>query len=137
MRPLALLLLCSLSFSLQATTQSETPSENIQTGNGFIRDCSDVDAQRGELTDRALANIATCTGYLMGLNDGIGVMVAVANQSNKAVLKSPFCLPDSVTLGQQVRVVLKYIRANPGKAHMDTSVLATKALKEAFPCSSK
>jgi hypothetical protein len=88
MRALALVLVCSLSFSLQATPQSETPSENIQTGNGFIRDCSDIDARRGALTDQALANIGTRTGYMMGLHDGISVMVAVANQSNKATIKA-------------------------------------------------
>jgi Rap1a immunity proteins len=136
MRSLLLFLLCSISLCLHATTNEETqPAQHLQTGNGFVRDCADIDAQRGEITDRSLANIAVCTGYMMGLHDGISVMVAVANQSNKTAIKVPFCLPDSVTLGQEVRVVLKYVRANPEKAHMDTSVLAIKALEEAFPCS--
>jgi hypothetical protein len=42
----------------------------------------------------------------------------------------------SVTLGQEARIVLKYVRANPEKANMGTSLLATKALEEGFPCRS-
>ena len=95
MRSLLLLLLCSLSLSLEAATdENSQASENLQTGNGFVRDCSDIDAPGSELTDRALANIASCTGYMMGLHDGIDLMVVVGNKSNKANLKTPFCLPD-------------------------------------------
>lgn len=137
MRSLALLLLCSLSMSLQATSGENDKSSGLRTGNGFVRECSDVDAQKGQMTNQVLANIATCTGYMMGLQDGIDLMVLVGIESNKGYNKTPFCLPDSVTTGQEVRIVLKYVRANPEKAHMDTSVLATKALEKAFPCSTR
>jgi hypothetical protein len=133
MRSLALFLLCLLPLSIQAASD-EHPSEDIQTGNGFVRSCSDIDAQNDQITAWALAHISSCTGYLMGLHDGITLMTLVANQSSKANIREPFCLPDSATLGQEVRIVLKYIRANPEKAHMDTSLLATKALEIAFPC---
>jgi hypothetical protein len=124
---------CTLALSLQAV--SDDGPIQIKTGNGFVRLCSDVDKAGAEVTDQALANIASCTGYIMGLKDGIDVMVAVNNKSHGGAEKGLICVPEDVTLGQEVHIVLKYIRANPEKAHIPTSMLATKALKEAFPCS--
>lgn len=87
------------------------------------------------MNDQVLVNMAFCTGYVKGLTQGIDLMVKVGDVSHKATTAAPFCLPDSIALGQVVRIVLKYVRANPEKAHMDTSLLATKALELAFPCS--
>ena len=134
MRSLTMLFICMLAWSPQAI--SEDGLAQIKTGNGFVRLCSDIDkVGTAEVTDQVLANIASCTGYIVGLKDGVDVMVAVNNKSHGAADKGLICLPEDATLGQEVRIVLKYIRANPEKAHMPTSVLATKALKEVFPCS--
>ena len=136
MRLLALLL-CSTLLSIQTASAENNDPTEIRTGNGFLRVCSDLEKMdAGQITDQALANIGICTGYMMGLEDGIHLMIAERNASQKVTAKMPFCMTDSdITLGQEVRIVLKYIRANPEKAHMLTALLATLALEKAFPCS--
>jgi hypothetical protein len=47
---------------------------------------------------------------------------------------SPFCVPDSVTNEQEVRVVVNYIDRHPEKMHLYFSYLAYDALREAWPC---
>jgi Rap1a immunity proteins len=46
----------------------------------------------------------------------------------------PFCIPDEVTRGQVVRVVIKYIDQHPEQTHELFGFLAYDALKEAWPC---
>jgi hypothetical protein len=46
----------------------------------------------------------------------------------------PYCMSEDVTNAQMVRILLKYIRANPATAHLPTATLFGSAMKEAFPC---
>jgi hypothetical protein len=43
-------------------------------------------------------------------------------------------IPDGVTLGQEVRVVVSYIEAHPAKMHESFRKLALEALRTAWPC---
>ena len=44
------------------------------------------------------------------------------------------CVPNAVTTGQVVRVVVKYIDSHPERMHEDFGALALEALRSAFPC---
>jgi hypothetical protein len=46
----------------------------------------------------------------------------------------PFCIPDDVTLGQRVAVVVKYIDQHPEEMHQSFAYLAYRASEEAWPC---
>jgi Rap1a immunity proteins len=46
----------------------------------------------------------------------------------------PFCVPPTATIGQMVRVVVKYIDQRPERLHEQFTVLAYEALKAAWPC---
>jgi hypothetical protein len=64
-----------------------------------------------------------CLGIILGLADAVR-------------LQKPrrFCVPDGVTQGQMVRVVVNYIDRHPETMHLRFSALAFHALKEAWPC---
>ena len=85
-----------LWFSCSSTLVAQTPDENptdIETGNGFVRVCSSVEKiGAGNITDKDLASIGLCTGYLMGLGDGLEL--ANAATANCALVLS--VLPDPV-----------------------------------------
>jgi hypothetical protein len=44
------------------------------------------------------------------------------------------CIPNAVTNGQMVRVVVKYIEDRPARMHENFKALAVEALRAAWPC---
>jgi hypothetical protein len=44
------------------------------------------------------------------------------------------CPAENVTLGQEVRVVIKFLQEHPEKLHLRGSKLVQEALAQAFPC---
>jgi Rap1a immunity proteins len=47
------------------------------------------------------------------------------------------CIPPGVTVGQEVRVVVRYIENQPNRMHEDFRALALAAFWEAWPCRTK
>jgi hypothetical protein len=45
-----------------------------------------------------------------------------------------FCLPDEATLGQAVRVAVKWLEDHPARLHERAIDLVLSALRENFPC---
>lgn len=52
-----------------------------------------------------------------------------------AVASPIICLPEGVTVHQEIRVVVKYLQGHPEKLHLRSTSLVESALSEAFPCS--
>jgi hypothetical protein len=46
----------------------------------------------------------------------------------------PTCLPQGVTTGQALKVLVKYMDDHPEQLHEKTAWVAAKALHEAWPC---
>ncbi len=72
-----------------------------------------------------------CMGFLNGLTTTTSIMTKVFNISR------PFCMPNNVTTGQSVRIVVKYLKDHPESLHEDEGFLAMLAFIEAFPCKEK
>jgi len=81
--------------------------------------------------------LISCLGYIDGFTSGVGSEHSFAEDALQRNVPAPFCFPDSVEMGQAIRIVLKYIRENPTDAHRSTSVLIMRALGKAYPCTSK
>jgi hypothetical protein len=62
------------------------------------------------------------TGYCSGLVEGI------------SYASTHSCLPDGATVGQAVRVVVKYLNDHPEDLNLDERELVDVALGLAFPC---
>ena len=74
---------------------------------------------------------STCLGWVEGFADGFlvyGELLSVPRKDRMA------CVPRGVTTIQIVRVIQKYLAADPEKAHRATRYIASVALARAFPC---
>jgi Ssp1 endopeptidase immunity protein Rap1a len=132
-----LLFLCLLLAQGEVARRSNQAESLESSGNAFAQTCSKVAgvvaSGTANVRDQDLANAGLCTGYLAGLADGIEA------ESNALLVKGKrpvllYCAPKNVERGQEVEIVLKYIREHPEKAHIRTAGLATIALTQAFPC---
>jgi hypothetical protein len=107
------------------------------SGNDFLSECSALErANDSNLTHLDMAKNVQCLSYVQGSIDGAFYENARIGMTGKAKAPPlPYCLPEDVSGIQLARVVLKYVRNNPEKAHMATVVLVFMALEDAFPCS--
>jgi hypothetical protein len=97
------------------------------TGTDLLKDCTV--AARVD-TNKSWAEISQtnkCESYILGFWDADAMHRVRGNPTLK-------CMPDGVTLGQGLLVVLKYLQDHPEKLHLDQAVLTTQAFEKAFPC---
>ena len=90
-------------------------------GNALLQKCE----------SDSVADYTACAGYIMGIYDYNESMVFLE------LVTKTFCVPDSATAGQLVKVVTKHLNENPEKLHssMGVAIEVSIALYEAFPCS--
>lgn len=82
-----------------------------------------------DLKSHCETNRQFCAGYVASISDSIAVLA----QSNRA---ATICLPQATQLEQIMLVVTKYLSENPDKLHVSAATLASRAIIDAFPCSS-
>lgn len=124
-----LLSMPSLAQDQHTQTEDFTPEAS---GNAFSRLCSVVEKENREGLE-TLHSMA-CLGYVSGFVYGVETEISFVQDVTKQDILTPFCRPNNLERGQMVRVVLKYIRENPEKAHLPTSALIMGALSKAYPC---
>ena len=61
-------------------------------------------------------------GFCIGLVEGL------------VIADDRICAPDTLTTGQFVRTVIRYIDARPRRRHEPFATLATEAMRVTFPC---
>src|SRR6266498_1839312 len=100
-----------------------------KSGNEFLIGCAaSMEKPDSAMDQYDVSSVNTCTGYLLGVNDGVlGALMSV----NAA---PAWCTPENVTVRQAGLVLVKYIRGHPEQAHIRTAYLAWQAYREAFPC---
>jgi hypothetical protein len=106
-------------------------------GESLLRKCSvQLRVLDGEKVPSAeVVDAATCVGYLWGVHDmEFTVQMLEAQQKVKVMRHS--CVPPNATTSQMVRVVVKYLRDNPDRLNLPSAILATDAIRSAFPCTS-
>jgi Rap1a immunity proteins len=127
---LLVVLMCLATVPLLAQEILEAPS---RSGNAFLQDCSVVDKPVNDLKSSQLLPANVCLSYVKGLLDGVVLQISLSRSPDHVEL-FPYCVSGDVTDVQVVRILLKYIRANPATAHLPTGALFGSAMKEAFPC---
>jgi len=73
-----------------------------------------------------------CTGYIRGVADGYYLAYMAAGN---LPAERRLCVPTSVTNGQLMRVVVKYLEDNPSQLEVNASFSTVLALRKSFPCS--
>lgn len=85
--------------------------------------------------------LARCEGDLMSVTGGscMGQVIGAMNAIGFAqALGGPdlICRPARTTNGQAIDVVRKWLRENPGRRHLESTVVIVLALSETWPCGS-
>src|SRR6202035_3342212 len=113
----ACLFLVALTCLAFVPAHSQDTEQLWDSGNAFLRMCHVTDKSSGEMTSSELCFANHCISYVNGLEDGIELEMDLSHGSDHQDL-FPYCVSPGVTKGQPVRILLKYIRDNPAKAHM-------------------
>ncbi len=93
---------------------------DVTVGNGLLSLCESEPGYAAGL----------CMGYIMGARYGFEDGARVGS----APWELRFCIPEGVTYGQMVDVVVAYIEANPATRHKDSMVHTLTAFRKAWPC---
>ncbi len=129
----ACLLLMSL-VCLEAVCHAQSSAEQFwETGNGFLRTCNAADKMSKEWTDSERSMALACLTFLEGLRQGVILEIDLSRTTGHSTL-FPFCVPEEIEGGQEIRVLLKYLRDNPAKTHLRTATLFGMPMKDVFPC---
>lgn len=128
----ALLLVLHCFLVAPANAQPDISS----SGNNFLATCSVIEKPNEQLTEADFLNLGACWGFMQGLEEGVGLSFAAVNKGKGSMADLGVCFPSegTVTTEQSTRIVLKYIREHPEKAHERTATLVVLAMKNSFPC---
>lgn len=111
--------LCALAVVAQllpAASHTVAAQELIAQGQRWLRIC----------TSERRVDEAMCAGFIMGMEE----------TQFLAENKPQFCPPPRFTVDDQKQIIVKYLKANPGRLGEAFARLAVDALKQAYPCRS-
>lgn len=94
-------------------------------GNGLLQQCQ---ALIRSMDDQGPATYAD--GQCLGLVQGVTDMLLLYQDQ----LPQKFCVPQNVTYGQGVRIVVKYLQDHPSFLNNKDTVLVLAAYHDAYGC---
>jgi hypothetical protein len=74
-----------------------------------------------------------CLGYVQGIIDANSFWDAIDNR-NHQLTRAHYCMAESVTFEQVIRVVVKWLENNPKDLNENGYIIVESALVKAFPC---
>jgi len=133
-----LFMVASIS-SVCLPTTSNADNSISETGNELINNCNDTNYQASNIL------WAGCIAYVTGVYDGLiyGAMHIMVLEHNEITAKQlvtlfqigfGFCMPASVTRGQEALVVSKYLHNHPEILNEASYTLILDAFQAAWPC---
>jgi hypothetical protein len=100
--------------------------EDLTSGNYYLNACKEfMSLINGEPVNN-LFKAGICAGWVNGTN---GTHTYWAKRSD-----GPICTPDAVTVGQLVRIFMKYLEENPERLHENANWLYEDAMRGVYPC---
>jgi len=121
-----------LPFLFPAATSSQQNTSSlpdINSTRGFLEMCA---ALEKDATKHSQLE-AFQTGYCIGWTHGFAAGVHTGEEYHESA-DTIFCLPKGNSFGQMVRIIRKYISDHPEEEHLRMEVVASEALRQAFPC---
>jgi hypothetical protein len=125
-----LLLVASLLISAAAPAYAYDDLD----GTHLLQACNNALAEQPALNADGHALLGYCAGLIHGVG-GAHAGAQRATGDNRA--PALFCLPDSMTILDGARVVVKFLNDNPTRLPDDATDLVKDAFAGAFPCTSK
>jgi len=119
-----------LSVPLMLTLTAVSPVDHAETTNFLLPHC------KPSLNERQPQSSPYLSGVCHGSVGTIMDMIRIANMDHDKVLVAGNCaaIPDSATLEQGVRVVVKYADNHPEQIHYPFIATVVIAFAEAWPC---
>jgi hypothetical protein len=97
-------------------------------GNELLGQCQQYIKAADKEKNYDQYDTALCSGYIQGV-------VSTTYFFDESLKKEDkFCIPDNVTNGQLVRIVVKYLKDNPKLLNEPRVSLVWIALMDAYPC---
>jgi hypothetical protein len=125
MKTLVLAVAIVVSFFAATPTKAQCG----MTGNDLQEKCREQSKERSDNWFEAGA----CDGYIVGVIEAQGFWSYVGDAS-RIRPKPYFCMPDGVTNGQSIKVVIKYLDNYPEQLHESAVLIVMESMHEAFPC---
>ncbi len=113
-----------------ALMSGEASAVYFITGNVLLDRCT------ASQTGNGLTDLAFCAGYVTDIADTLDRTTITVSPDSGGHWQIRACVPTGVSISQLMDVVVRYLRASPDVRHFNGSILATKAISEAFPCRS-
>jgi hypothetical protein len=111
---------------------AQTENKVIATGNDMFPSCF---AWEQIVTGQSNTPPATTMdAYTMGRCNGMVQGIRYLMNSATKAGDHPTCMPDKVTPGQLMSVVVRYMRNHPEHLHHQFELLVYDAYREAWPC---
>jgi hypothetical protein len=127
------MILLAVSAALLSTSKAIATSE--VNGLMLLHDChiSIRISNDMRVSPDQVAESTHCLGYLQGVIDANGFWDAI-DIRNHQVSRAHYCMPASVTFEQVIRVLVKWLEANPKELNEEGYIVVQTALVKAFPC---
>jgi len=101
-------------------------------GNSLLVNCQkfeQLEQEKDKNNDLlSAAQIGTCMGTVNGVFETIILVNSVIPKDIQV------CYPESITTGQHIRIVMKFLKDNPEQLHLNEAYLIRAAALKAFPC---
>lgn len=107
--------------------QPNADHELTTSGNDFLATCD----KDGPVTIEKFE----CSMYVSGVTDGAELIYQTMVKSPST--KMLFCFPPHSTNGQELQVVIHFIKSHPERAHLETRTLIFAATMDSFGCKNK
>lgn len=116
-----------LGFSVGPSAGWAQPSrEHDKSANYWLPICE----ERGQQANPHIEG-AMCRAFVEGVLEGYSLAYR-AQETFGDILE--FCAPDSVTLGQVVRIFINHANQHPETTDLDMTIVLLGAMRSAFPC---
>lgn len=123
-RMLVVAVLCFLGTDIGQAKEAAA----INDGNAMLANCAAME----RIVEQRKTDDMFGAGYCIGILHGVRSAMRVANAL--VPIKDVTCVPESISNGQAMRVVVKWLKDNPTVLDYDAGQLAYLALQESYPC---
>jgi hypothetical protein len=111
-------------------------------GNQLLENCGALvrHADAGFTAATNTSEAHWCVGYISGFREGFDAMAMVSTKTYEGylTLKSTYiCFPNEHTIGQDARVLVKFLSDHPERLHEAARILVLAAFEKAYPCEQK
>lgn len=109
-----------------------TLAQTTHDGNELSEECSVALRSIEHPTSTDGIEMGLCFGMVDGIMETQELWSAVDSQHREAMYHG--CIPSEVTVGEAVKVVMKFLNDNPNRLHQKDTFLIGIALAKAYPC---